>query len=238
MRAETVLRLISGALQDLEQDVESRWTWEAGENDSRIGLIEFLNQAVRAIVLQRPDLMAVTENILLEPGMRQSLPCRKKHHCKHDATMLIELTRNMYRGGECAGPAIMPVDPNILQAWACSRLESETVENFAYDRMTNPKVYMVYPAVPYHAEVWVEATFGIHPPLIVSADDCISLPDDYAPALVHHVLAAILSGDNDSSSYQKAIYHAQMYNSLLGIKTRVDAFWPKAKSSPVPGGSE
>ncbi len=232
MKADVVLRLISGALQDLEPDVEARWSWD-GDN-GRIGLLDFLNQAVRAVVLQRPDLMAVTECVMLKPGMRQALPISKKHG---PATMLVELTRNMEGPlGECPGPAIMPVNPNILQAWACSRREGTIIENFAYDRMTNPHFYMVYPAVPFCGEVWVEATFGVHPCPITSPEDCIHIPDDYGPALEHHVLAAILSGDNESSSYQKALYHLQMYNSLLGIKTRIDAHWPKAKSSRVPGG--
>lgn len=232
MKADVVLRLISGALQDLEPDVEARWSWDDG--NGRVGLLDFLNQAVRAVVLQRPDLMAVTECVMLKPGMRQALPISKKHG---PATMLVELTRNMEGPlGECPGPAIMPVNPNILQAWACSRREGTIIENFAYDRMTNPHFYMVYPAVPFCGEVWVEATFGVHPCPITSPEDCIHIPDDYGPALEHNVLAAILSGDNESSSYQKALYHTQMYNSLLGIKTRIDAHWPKAKSSRVPGG--
>lgn len=232
MKAEVVLRLISGALQDLEPDVEARWSWNGG--NGRISLLDFLNQAVRAVVLQRPDLMAITECVMLKPGMRQALPISKKHGA---ATMLVELTRNMEGPlGECPGPAILPVNPNILQAWACSRREGTIIENFAYDRMTNPHFYMVYPAVPLCGEVWVEATFGVHPCPITSPEDCIHIPDDYGPALEHYVLAAILSGDNESSSYQKAMYHLQMYNSLLGIKTRIDAHWPKAKSSRVPGG--
>lgn len=232
MKAAVVLKLVSGVLQDLEPDVESRWPWEG--DGGRLCLLDFLNQAVRAVVLQRPDLMAVTECVMLRPGMRQALPVSKK---AGPATMLVELTRNMEGPlGECPGPAIMPVNPNILQAWACSRREGKIIENFAYDRMANPNFYMVYPAVPLCGEVWVEATFGVHPCPVRSAEDCICIPDDYGPALEHHMLAAILSGDNESSNYQKALYHMQMYNSLLGIKTRVDAHWPKAKSSTVPGG--
>ena len=40
MRAAEVLRLVSGALQDLEPGLESRWPWEGGD-DGRIGLLDF-----------------------------------------------------------------------------------------------------------------------------------------------------------------------------------------------------
>lgn len=236
MKAESILRMVSGLLQDLEPDVEKRWPWE--NEDGRIGLLDFLNNAIRAVVLQRPELMAVTEKIRLEPGMRQSLPCPKKHGCRHKATMLIELVRNVEDETGCPGPAILSVNNDVLLMWA-SALETGTIiENYAYDRMTNPNVYMVYPAVPYEPEVWVEATFSIEPCEITDPCQEISLPDDYGPVLIHHMLAAIFAGDNESSSAQKAAYHQNMYNTLLGIKTVVDCRWPKAKSSTVPGGGQ
>lgn len=235
MKAAVVLKLVSGALQDLEPDVESRWSWQAEEG--KIGLLDFLNDAVRAVVLQRPETMAVTEAIRLEPGMRQSLPCPKKHDCRHKATMMIELVRNMGSSGDCPGPAIISVNTDILMAWAVSCAESAVVENWAYDRMTNPRFYMVYPAVPACGDVWVEATFSVAPCEIRSPEQEIGLADDYGPALLHHILASILSGDNDVSDANKAIYHMQMCSSLLGVKTMVDTGWPKAKSTVVPGGA-
>lgn len=235
MRAAEVLRLVSGALQDLEPGFESRWPWEGGD-DGRIGLLDFLNAALRAVSMQRPDITAVTEPIRLEPGMRQSLPRRRPHEASRDATMLIELVRNLGRDGETPGPAIVSASPAVLLAWADPGRVSETVENYAYDRLTNKAVYYVYPGVPGNVDVWVEATYSAPPAVIVSPDQDMGVPDDYAEALKHHVLASILSGDNESSNTGKAAYHMQMYGSLLGVKTQVDGAWPKAKSSAVPGG--
>lgn len=233
--AADVLRLISGALQDLEPGIESRWPWEGG-NNGRIGLLDFLNSAVRAVAMQRPDLMAVTESIRLEPGMRQRLPQRKRHGASRDAVMLIDLVRNMGQDGETPGPTIAVSSPDILLAWASPEHTGSVIENYAYDRMTNRDVYFVYPAVSACREVWVEATYSAPPAVITCFDQEIGLPDDYAAALEHHVLASILSGDNESSNAVKAAYHMQMYASLLGIKTQVDVSWPKAKNSAVPGG--
>lgn len=234
MKAEVVLKLVSGALQDLEPDVHPRWAWEV--DDRKVGLLDFLNAAIRSVVLQRPDVMAVTEVIRLGPGMRQSLPCPNRHGCRHKATMMIDVARNMGQCGDCPGPAIISVNTDVLMAWACSCAESPVVENWAYDRIANPRSYLVYPAVPYSTDVYVEATFARAPCEIAEPEQDICLPDDYAPALEHHMLASILSGDNDASNAQKAMYHMQMYNSLLGIKTMVDVAWPKAKNTAVPGG--
>ncbi|MEG1610982.1 MAG: DUF6682 family protein, partial [Bilophila sp.] len=67
MQAADVLRLVSGALQDLEPGTEARWTWTGGASDT-VGLLDFLNAAVRTVVMHRPDLSAVTESIQLTSG--------------------------------------------------------------------------------------------------------------------------------------------------------------------------
>lgn len=229
MRAETVLRLVSGALQDLEPGLESRWPWEG--DAERIGLLDFLNAAVRAVALHRPDVCAVTEAIRLEPGMRQHIPCRRLHGASRDATGFIELIRNMGADGGHPGPAIVAARPELLLAWADAQRSGPVVENFAYDRLTNSSIYYVYPAVPEGCDVWVEATYSAPPPGIVSAEQPLPLPDDYAQALTHHMLASILSGDNESSNAGKASYHMQLFSSLLGVKTQVDTTWPRARNS-------
>ena len=50
MRAADVLRLVSGALQDLEPGMESRWPWTGGD-DGAVGLLDFMNAAVQAVAL-------------------------------------------------------------------------------------------------------------------------------------------------------------------------------------------
>ena len=102
------------------------------------------------------------------------------------------------------------------------------MENFAYDRAVNGQVYYVCPPVPEDADVYVEATYYAAPKKIVSPDESLGIADDYAQALVHHMLASVLSGDNESSN---ASYHMQLFNAQIGAKTQVDAMLPKAKNS-------
>lgn len=234
MRVAEVLRLVSGSLQDLEPGLDSRWPWEGGD-DGRIGLLDFFNAALRAVALQRPDVRALTETIRLEPGMRQRIPGRRLHGASHDASGFCELVRNMGQDGERPGASISPVQTDLIMAWANMRTVAAEVENFAYDRATNPAVYCVYPAVPEHVDVYVEATYYAAPDVVSSPDQSIGIPPEYAAALQHHVLAAVLGGDNESSNMNRSGYHLQQFNSLMGVKMQVDAVWPKAKNS-IQGG--
>ena len=226
MRAAEVLRLVSGALQDLEPGMESRWPWEADEG--RVGLLDFLNAALRAVALQRPDCCAVTEVIRLEPGARQRLPQRRVHGSSRDATGFCGLVRNMGPDGEQPGPVILPAQPDVLMAWAESCAPGRVVENFAYDRLTNSRVYAVCPPVDDGADVYVEATYYAALRQVVSPDDVLDVADDYAQALVHHMLASVLSGDNESSDAARAAYHMQLFTAQLGAKMQVDSTWPRA----------
>lgn len=229
MRAAEVLRLVSGALQDLEPGMESRWPWEGGD-DGRIGLLDFLNDALRAISMQRPDATVITEAIRLEPGMRQRLPQRAVHMSSRDANVLMELVRNMGQDGESPGPAIFSVQPSVLLAWADCSASGRMVENFAYDRLANRDVYYVCPSVCREREVWVEASYSASPATITSPEQELGIPGDYASALEHYILAGVLAGDNESSNASKAAYHMQLYSSMLGMKMQIDASWPKARS--------
>lgn len=226
--AGDVLRLVSGALQDLEPGQSQRWTWDGGQAD-KVGLLDFLNAAIRAVVLQRPDATAVTEPVLLEPGMRQRLPQRRAHQCRHDALTLIELVRNLGRDGETPGRAIALVNQDVLLAWANCGQTGHAVDEYAYDRMINPEVYWVYPAVPEDCDVWVEATFSAAPSPVSCPDDVLPVPGLYAPALAHHILASILSGDNEAANTAKATYHMQMFQNLMDVKQDVDRAWPKQR---------
>jgi hypothetical protein len=222
MRVADVLRLVSGTLQDLEEGTEARWKWEGGADDA-VGLIDFFNSATMTVVLQRPDATAVTKSERLEPGMRQRIP--------KEALMLVELVRNMGEDGETPGPAIAPVIPDILLAWGVAGRTGKTIDNFAYDRSTNPQIYYVYPCVPECPDVYVELTYSAVPRTVENPEDALPVSDNYAPAIFHHMLASILSGDSESSNFSKAQYHMQMFRQVLGIKSQVDAAWPKASIS-------
>lgn len=221
MLASDVLRLVSGALQDLEPGTEKRWGWTGGDCEG-VGLLDFLNAAIRAVALQRPDATARTEAIPLEPGVRQKLP--------KNALTLIEVLRNLGNDGETPGAAIAIMHVDVLLAMSAYTPTASVVQQYAYERMTNSNVFWVYPPVTDAREVFVEATYSVKPKEVVSPDDTLPVADMYMQALVHHILAAILSGDNEASNANKAQLHIGLWNNIMGIKQGVDSQWPKTRS--------
>lgn len=222
MRTAEVLRLVSGALQDLEPGQERRWQWAGGDTES-VGLLDLLNAAALAVALHRPDATAKTRLLRLTPGARQNLP--------PDAETLIELIRNMGDDGHTPGAAIQIMHVDLLTAMAAYTQAGNEVRQYAYDRLTNSLIFWVLPAVQYDADVWVEATLSLSPRPVTSPDDPLPVPDAYAQALVHHMLASILSGDNEASNVAKAQLHTQMWSSLMGLKQNIDGQWPKSRSA-------
>ena len=88
----------------------------------------------------------------------------------------------------------------------------------------------MFPAVPEECEAIVNATWSAEPPRIGSPDDCLCLRDTFAPALVHHVLYGILSGDNEASNLARAQHHLSEFYNTLGVKRQVDAAWPRTST--------
>ncbi len=228
MQAAEILRLVSGALQDLEPGIRARWEWNGGD-DNAIGLLDFLNHALSEVVMQRPDATAVTGDIVLEPGIRQAIPGRK-HGVKVPAMLFIGLNANVCEGR--TGRPIVATTTENITGWSSMGMSAPWagIEYFAYDRMADPLFYWVFPAVPEECEVIVNATWSAGPPHIGSPDDCLCLRDTFAPAIVHHILYGILSGDNEASNLARAQHHLSEFYNALGVKRQVDAAWPRTST--------
>lgn len=229
MIAAEVLRLVSGAMQDLEPGQAQRWPW-VRDGHGGICLLDFLNAARRAIAMQRPDCCAITEPIRLEPGMRQRIPQKRLHNASRNATGFCALVRNMGHDGEHPGRTIIAVQPDVLLAWSELERPGHEVSNFAYDRAQNSLVYYVSPPVCSTAEVWAEATYYCAPDEIMSPEQDLNMSNDYVEPIVHHMLANMLAGDNESGNSGLASLHLQTFQSLMGMKTQLDTAWPKTKA--------
>lgn len=237
MKASTILRIVSAGLQDLEPDVEKRWAWKVG-NDSSVGLLDYMNSAIREIASQRPDCYSITESIYLEPGIRQMIPTKSTHGASADAVALCELTRNMGQDGKTPGRPILSVNQEVLFSWMnpydenkTERYHANEVDNFCYDRATNPKVYYVYPAVPSSGRLYVEAIYYAQPPEVTSTSQDIGISDKYAQAIAHYMIAEVCSADHEASSMERVTYHMQLFQQMMAEKRQIDFSTPKAKNS-------
>lgn len=236
MQAAEILRLVSGALQDLEPGIDSRWKWTGGADDA-VGLLDFLNAAIRTIVMLRPDATAITESIRLEPGMRQRIPSRTLHEASRDALTLIDVTRNMGSDGRTPGGGILPITPEMIRGMGCNGISTaRSIDNYGYDRLVDRLVYYVFPAVEPGASVWVEATYSATPPPVSTEADALPIPDTFQSALVHGVLYGVFSGDNEASNLQRATHHYEAMLKELEMKTATDRGWP-VNAPQVRGGA-
>lgn len=228
MLAKDVFRIVSGALQDLDPGLESRWRWEGGD-DSAVGLIDFLNLAVSEVVMQRPDATATSGTLRLDSGVWQRVP--------QAAVTFIGCNFNVGEDGRAQGQPITTATTETVMAWASMGLPGvwQGVEAFAYDRMADPRRFLVYPAVPECGEAMVNATvnasWSVNPAQVESPEDCLHLPQTYQAALVHHVLYGVLSGDNEASNAARAQHHLSAFYQALGVKMNTDTMWPKARNT-------
>lgn len=197
-----------------------------------VTLFDFLNAAVREVIVCRPEANAVTESVLLEPGLRQRIPRRRIHRSSADAITLIELVRNMGEDGRTPGSHIIPAAPEILLSLgAFGGGRPHPIDNYGYDRLTDNDTYIVYPPVPGGGDVWVEATYSAEPERISGIDDEVSLSESYRQAIQHHMLYEILSGYGDQASVTRALHHKQEFLSELDMKQKVDMTWPRSAQS-------
>ena len=225
MKAKEIFLLVSQKLQDLGAGTTKRWQWEIDNTGAKASLVDFCNNALRQIALNRPDATAITETILLQPGVRQLIPSPALHRSSKKALSLIELVRNMGSDGDTPGEPIFIASRDAMSAynWGVSGL---SVDNYAYDFKVNPQVYLVYPGVSDSEDVFVEATYSAEPTQIFSAYEEIPIPQTFSGPIMHWMLYEIFSGDNSSSNTAKAQHHMTAFYQALGVKLKADLFFP------------
>ncbi|MCP5230901.1 MAG: hypothetical protein H6948_02205 [Zoogloeaceae bacterium] len=179
-------------------------------------LIEWVNDAQRAVVLVRPDAKASVENILLTASSAlQSLPS--------GALRLGGLLSNMGADGATPGRGITgPVKREEMDA-ANPTWRTDTgayVRQYVYDE-DSPLSFWIYPTLT--ADLYVEAKVYRVPTDIAAGDDTIDLDDIYGPAIIEWLLYRCYARDSERSpNYTRASRHFKNFFDLLGVKTRGD----------------
>jgi hypothetical protein len=174
--------------------------------------IKYLNAAVRALILVRPDAGAVTESVQLVAGPKQTLPTA--------ALRLLDITRNMGTDGATAGKIITPSDrkhidySNLL--WPAGTAGT-AVENYSYDNNV-PRIFYVTPPVHAVTAVYVEMSTSQLPTAmtLTSSDDGIE--DIFFEPILQFILYKAYIGDDEGSERAKAQEHFNNFFTLLGIE--------------------
>ena len=225
MKAKEIFLLVSQKLQDIGAGTTKRWQWEIDNTGAKASLVDFCNNALRQIALNRPDATAITETILLQPGVRQLIPSPALHRSSKKALSLIELVRNMGSDGDTPGEPIFIASRDAMSAYDWSVAGTE-IDNYAYDFKINPQVYLVYPGASATDDVYVEVTYSAEPTVIDSPEDEIPVPQTFAGPIMHWILYEIFSGDSSSSNTAKAQHHMTAFYQALGVKLKADLFFP------------
>lgn len=195
-------------------------TWTAAQ------LIEWLNDAIRSLILVRPDASAITSAIQLVAGTKQVLAAGELR--------LIRVVRNMGANGTTAGRAIRLGDMMSLDAfnpdWH-TETAAVVVKEYMFDE-ARPDEFWVTPPVHATTPVYVEAVRSVLPAAMTSAANTVPVDDIYGPALIEWCCYRAFSRDSENTpNWQRAARHFAAFFNLLQIKQVADmAINPKVRA--------
>lgn len=178
-------------------------------------LLNYLNDAQRAIVLRRPDsYTADIDDFACVEGTKQALPA--------DALKLIDVTRNE-SGKAIRGPYNRQVLDDNYDTWYAGKTATE-VELYIYDER-NPKTFYVYPGVV--AGINLTLVYSKAPESITiennDADEVIALDDIYVNAIIEWILYRAYAKDAEyAADPNKSQMHMNAFRSQLGEKNQAD----------------
>lgn len=182
-------------------------------------LLQYLNEAQRAVVLLKPDANAISVEITLAAGTRQALPA--------DGVAVFDLEFNV-----ASGRRITLVDKEVLDEtnrfWpAATRVVD--VEHWCADPRERT-AFVVTP--PNDGTGEVLAVYGAVPEAL-EAEDPIGLGDHYEPVLIQLTLARAYAKNTQRQDLAKSTAAMQAATTMLGIGSQGQvAVAPRVSSSP------
>lgn len=204
IQAQSIIRKAQIDLLD-----EAGTRWPARE------LVSHLNDAVRALVVARPDITTTTTAVALAAGARQALPAQ--------AALLVDIPCNATGKKR----AISKVDQLLLDrtvpGWQ-GMPQALEVEHFMHD-LREPRAFLVYPPARVGAQVdltWAARLQPVPEPLGATwaqVSGGIELSEDWDSALLNYVLYRAYSKDAEvAGNAQLAASHLALFNNAAGIQ--------------------
>lgn len=213
MATITVDAILNRANTLLNDKVWTRWP--------RQELLDYYNDATKAIVLMRPDAHTKNEEFSCVDGTKQILP--------GDALRLIEVVRNT------TGQVIRFVPRKALDdsypEWHSTTAATD-VAAYTYDER-DPKTFYLYPGPS--ALHSIELVYSVAPQsktlVEVDADAVADLDDIYINPMIDFILYRAFSKDSEyAANSNRAQGHYNAFLQQLGDKTTIDANIAQAKS--------
>lgn len=227
MSTVKVVEIIRRVDKLLKNEPAVRWT--------HLELQDWLNDAYREILLNKPDAYSTTETVALIAGTRQRTTDASGIN-KGEAVSVLDVVRNMAAASTKA--VVRKIDRAVLDdqipGWHAATA-SVNVQYWCYDPAL-PKEFLVYP--PAAAGAQVELAYSRVPinhtltepqldPTLGSATasaETIRLDDVYANALLDYVMFRAYSKDADyAANVERAAAHRGLFKEALGIKNATDS---------------
>ncbi|HBM0098355.1 TPA: hypothetical protein LT061_004923 [Salmonella enterica subsp. enterica serovar Blitta] len=189
-------------------------------------LCDYYNDAVRAIILVRPDAGASVETLKCEPGSRQSLP--------DGALRIIDVIRLT------DGNALLPVPRDVLDHdYPDWHMMTGAPERYVYSEVT-PRIFYLFPA-PDEC-ISIDAVICRIPAVVTisSLEDNteIRIDEAYVNPLVDWMLFRAFSKDvAGGANSAQAMQHYQAFADQMGIKQNADRFMAQMRRAQFDGGS-
>jgi hypothetical protein len=199
-------------LNDLEPGFEhTRWPLA--------NLFEYIQQAVEAIAVVRPELFNVSRTVRLQPGREQRIP--------EDFSQLFDVSNNVDAQGNLTTP-VLPGSYNLSRNFYQATCDdgAGTVSSFNVDASSPRTFFVIPPANEYPAQyVQLRGQLKIDP--IASVAQQLDFPGGdigkYYNAILDWVLYRSFMKDTESqSSLARAVQHYKAFYQFLGVKEKVD----------------
>jgi len=190
---------------------------KANDSWSEPELIDWLNNAILALIVVRPDAAQKNLTVQLVPGTQQAVPVTELR--------LLRLIRNQGANGTTIGKSItesdLPTQDAIDPGWHTAAVATEVYEFFKHP--DEPRTYYVSPPVHGTTQVWVEASFATIPAKVAANTDTLPVDEIYSTALEAWILHRAFSADSeDTPNYQRSMDHKKTFLELLGIKQIIE----------------
>jgi hypothetical protein len=217
----TVLTKVGVLLQDPSY---IRWTLSE--------LLGWVNDAQREVVLYKPEACVITAVVPFVAGTtRQQLTGAVRpvgSSVTYNAARLVEVIRNHgYATGvtNTPGRSISFVDRAVMDAqnpeWHTDPAGVRGVRHYMHDPR-DPMTFFIWPKQTYNPNL--EICFSYLPESVTSANQSLSVSDQFANAVVDYILFRCYSKNAEyAGDANLAIAHYQAFANAMGIKGKVDA---------------
>lgn len=181
----------------------------------KLELLDYLNDAQKAIVLRRPDAYtADVDNFTAVAGTKQTIPA--------DGFRIIDVPRNS-TGKPVKGPYDRDILDKNIPNWHSENTATEA-EVYIYDER-NPKTFYLHPGVAAGTQLTI--VYSKAPTVIDmaanDADATIGLDDIYKNAIYEYILYRCYGKDAEyAADPNKSQMHMNAFSSEIGIKNEAD----------------